>query len=311
MQDTEYTNELEFNETSLSTNNSELQGDLSQLIQNFDKINIKEIDPMVILSKQENFAIEDFNIIVDEIHDFIFKLLNKGLNANSVKQQVIEYFNVHNINSQEFYNWLLNNQNSLNSIFLLGYSNYYGIATSKNNEKAFNLFIDASEKNHILAQYFVGRCYLYENGTTKNDKLAFEYYEKVANKNLSYGQLSLGYCYEKGIGVEIDLKKTIYWYKKAANNTEGGYSGGIMMLGYCYSNGIGTKIDKQKAFELYQNAANLGHNDVHAQYNLALMYEKGDGITKYIDKAIYWYKKSAKQGNQDAQNKLKKLQKNQ
>ncbi|UZO03820.1 uncharacterized protein OCT59_024221 [Rhizophagus irregularis] len=287
MQDTEYTNELEFNETSLSTNNSELQGDLSQLIQNFDKINIKEIDPMVILSKQENFAIEDFNIIVDEIHDFIFKLLNKGLNANSVKQQVIEYFNVHNINSQEFYNWLLNNQNSLNSIFLLGYSNYYGIATSKNNEKAFNLFIDASEKNHILAQYFVGRCYLYENGTTKNDKLAFEYYEKVANKNLSYGQLSLGYCYEKGIGVEIDLKKTIY------------------------CNGIGTKIDKQKAFELYQNAANLGHNDVHAQYNLALMYEKGDGITKYIDKAIYWYKKSAKQGNQDAQNKLKKLQKNQ
>ncbi|UZO03807.1 uncharacterized protein OCT59_024209 [Rhizophagus irregularis] len=80
------------------------------------------------------------------------------------------------------------------------------------------------------------------------------------------------------------------------------------MLGYCYNNGIGTKINKQKAFELYQNAAILG--DDTAQFNLALMYEEGDGITKDIGKAIYWYEKSAKQGDQDAQIKLKNLKKN-
>uniref|UniRef100_U9SL96 Protein kinase domain-containing protein n=1 Tax=Rhizophagus irregularis (strain DAOM 181602 / DAOM 197198 / MUCL 43194) TaxID=747089 RepID=U9SL96_RHIID len=51
------TNELELNETSLSTNNSELQGD-----QNFDKMNTKEIDSISISSKQENHSIEkDFN----------------------------------------------------------------------------------------------------------------------------------------------------------------------------------------------------------------------------------------------------------
>ncbi|PKY50682.1 hypothetical protein RhiirA4_546100 [Rhizophagus irregularis] len=37
-----------------------------------------------------------------------------------------------------------------------------------------------------------------------------------------------------------------------------------------------------------------------AQYNLALMYENGEGIVKDIDQAIYWYKKS-EQGYQDAQ----------
>ncbi|RGB28115.1 hypothetical protein C1646_657692 [Rhizophagus diaphanus] len=335
-------NKKELNETSLSTNNSELQGDLSQLIQNFDKINIKEIDPMAILSKQENHLIEDdFDIIVDEIYDFIFKLIIIGLELESEKQRAIGYFNDHNINLQEFYFWLLNNQNSSNSIFLLGYFNYRGIETNENKEKTFNLFFNASEKNHILTQHFVGLCYFYGNGTVKNEKLAFKYYEKAANKNLSSGQSGIAYCYERGIGIDKDIEKAIYWYEKAANNgnlkamynlgilyedgievkrncnkafelfkqsSEGGFISGIMMLGYCYYNGIGTKINKQKAFELYQNAANLDHK--FAQNNLALMYEEGDGITKDIDKAIYWYEKSAKQGNEVAKNNLKKLQKN-
>jgi len=77
------------------------------------------------------------------------------------------------------------------------------------------------------------------------------------------------------------------------------------MLGYCYNTGIGINIDKQKAVELYQKAANL--RDEVAQYNLAIKYEYGDGIEKDVDKAIYWYEQSAKQGYQSAQNKLKKL----
>ncbi|POG75328.1 hypothetical protein GLOIN_2v990485 [Rhizophagus irregularis DAOM 181602=DAOM 197198] len=84
-------NEQELNETSLSSNNSELQGDLSQLIQNFDKMNTKEIDSMAISSKQENLSTEkDFNIIVGEINDFIYKSKNKGINWELEKQQVIK-----------------------------------------------------------------------------------------------------------------------------------------------------------------------------------------------------------------------------
>jgi hypothetical protein len=332
-------NKLELNnKASLNVNNSELQEELSQLIQNFNKINIKEIDPIALSNEREKLLFEGFDIIVDEINDLIFKLNNKGRELED--QQVIKYFKDNNINLQKFYNWLLNNQNSPNSIFILGYFNFYGIATSENNGKAFNLFINASEKNHILSQDFVGQCYSYGYGTTKDEKLAFEYYEKVANKNLPSGQVGIGYLYEKGIGIEKDPKKAFYWNEKAANNgnilalynlglcykngigvekdynkafelfkqsAEGGYSGGIMSLGKCYNKGIGTKIDEQKAFESYQNAANLGHGI--AQYDLALMYEDGNGIIKDIIKAIYWYKKSAKQGNVKAKKKLILLQK--
>ena len=39
------------------------------------------------------------------------------------------------------------------------------------------------------------------------------------------------------------------------------------------------------------------------------MYEKGNEIEKNTKQAIYWYKKSAEQGDKDAQNKLGELEK--
>ncbi|EXX72669.1 uncharacterized protein OCT59_024352 [Rhizophagus irregularis] len=323
--------------------NQESQGELSKLIHYFNKINIIETDPIAVSNEREKASFEKgFDIIVDEINDYLIKLANKRIKWQFLKQKAMEYFNDQNINSQEIYNWLISNQNNSNSIFLLGYFNFYGIGTSKNMEKAFNLLLDASEKNHEFAQYFAGSCYYYGRGTTKNDKLAFEYYEKSANNNFTHGQLDIGYFYINGIAVKKDSKKAFYWYEKAANNgnimamyylgncykngndvekdynkafeffkksAEGGYPRGINLLGYCYEIGIGTKIDTQKAFKLYQKSANLGY--VTAQYNLARIYEEGKGITKDIVKAIYWYEKSAKQGYQYAQNKLEVLQNNQ
>ncbi|GBB99023.1 hypothetical protein RclHR1_00340014 [Rhizophagus clarus] len=283
-------NDQKINEVSLSINKIKSQGALSQLIQNFDKINIKEIEPIALSNEREKLLFEKgFDKIVDEINELIFNLLNKGIGWQLLEDNIIDYFNVYNIELQEIYNWLLNNQNNSNSIFLLGFINIRGIGTNIDLKKAFNLFIDASGKNHILAQYFVGNCYEYGNGTTTNKKLAFEYLEKSANNNLSHGQLEIGYLYKIGSGVKQDFNKAFYWYEKAANNgniiamhhlgncykngegviedynkafelyklsAEGGYSYGMSMLGYCYNHGVGTKVDKYKAFELYQKSAN-------------------------------------------------------
>ncbi|UZO03910.1 uncharacterized protein OCT59_024310 [Rhizophagus irregularis] len=335
----QFSSNKKLNEETLSTNNSELQGKLSQIFQHFDKINIKEIDPITVSKEREKLSFEKgFDIIIDKVNDLIFKLLNKGIEGKVAKERVIEYFNSYNVNSQEIYTWLSNNQNVSNSIFLLGYLNYYGIEIIRNNKKAFNLFTNASEKDHILAQTYVGECYQYGYGTIKNEKLAFEYYEKVANKDFANGQLRIGYLYYNGIGIKKDLKKSIHWYENAANNgnimamhnlgkcylngegvekdynkafelfkrsAEEGYLRATTMLGYCYENGTGIEIDHQKAFELYQKSANLG--SMIAQYNLGLMYEYGKGLTKDIDQAIYWYEKSANQGCQNALHKIKSL----
>ena len=43
---------------------------------------------------------------------------------------------------------------------------------------------------------------------------------------------------------------------------------------------------------------------LEAQYNLGVMYEKGDGVPQNYKQAVYWYTKSAQQGFPQAQNNL-------
>ncbi|CAI2185356.1 19474_t:CDS:2 [Funneliformis geosporum] len=289
-------------------------------------------------SEQIILSEKNSRIIIEELVNLIFKEKNKGIDTKIRNQSIFDYLNNHNVTLQGLIKWLLNDQNNSNSAFLLGYFNYSGMGTSKNIEKAFSLLFNASKKDHILAQCYVGTCYQYGYGITKDETLAFKYYKSVADRNFAAGQLQIGYFYESGMGVKKDLKMAFHWYEKAANNgnlialcnlglcykngcgvkinnskafelfkrsAKKEYSDGISMLGRCYNNGIGTKVDKKMAFELYEKAANL--ENVIAQYNLGILYENGIGVEKDIDQAIYWYEKSAEQGHKNAQIKLEKL----
>ena len=57
--------------------------------------------------------------------------------------------------------------------------------------------------------------------------------------------------------------------------------------------------DYAVALQLFRSLAING--DAKAQYNLALMYNRGEGIPRDAQQAIYWYKKAAEQGEAKAQ----------
>jgi TPR repeat protein len=57
--------------------------------------------------------------------------------------------------------------------------------------------------------------------------------------------------------------------------------------------GLGVKRDRSEGTEYILKAAELGHPG--AQRDIAISYEKGDGVPKDPEKAIYWYRKAAAQ----------------
>jgi hypothetical protein len=69
-------------------------------------------------------------------------------------------------------------------------------------------------------------------------------------------------------------------------------------LGMNYLLGKGVKQNKKTAFKYLQESAQMGNKQ--AQYNLALMYYLGDGVKQDTTKTLLLLEESAKQGYQKA-----------
>ncbi len=65
------------------------------------------------------------------------------------------------------------------------------------------------------------------------------------------------------------------------------------------------KENFEKSHELLEKSAEMGHGD--AQYQMGVLYYKGQGVAKDNEKAAFWYGKAAKQGIKNAQNSLGNL----
>ena len=148
----------------------------NKIIQNFFKLNIKEIEPNTNKNINENIFEEDLIIVIDELVELYYNELNKGKEENVRKQSILNFINNYNLSLKEIYYWLLNNQNNnSNSIYLLGYFNYHGIEININKQKAFELYQTAAELENIVAQLDFANMCIYEKGN-----------EKILTKLLSY-----------------------------------------------------------------------------------------------------------------------------
>lgn len=73
-------------------------------------------------------------------------------------------------------------------------------------------------------------------------------------------------------------------------------------LGHCYYDGKGIEQDYEKAVYWYQKSAEQGNN--WGQYYLGKCYYDGKGIQQNYSESVKWYRKSAEQGNSYAQEAL-------
>jgi TPR repeat protein len=66
-------------------------------------------------------------------------------------------------------------------------------------------------------------------------------------------------------------------------------------LGLMYEKGQGVQQDYKTAVRWYRLAAKQGY--VNAQYNLGVMYQNGQGVPQDYKTAVKWYRLAAEQGH--------------
>ncbi len=66
------------------------------------------------------------------------------------------------------------------------------------------------------------------------------------------------------------------------------------------------KLERDKR-EFAEKCQQAEQGNIGAQIDLGIMYQYGKGVAKDETKAVYWYRKAAEQGNEDAKDALKGL----
>ncbi len=129
---------------------------------------------------------------------------------------------------------------------------------------------------------------------------AFQRYAALAKEGDPDAQTSLAYMYQMGQGCRRDEAKALSLYQKAIEHKQP-YA--LFNLAIWYANGKGgVERNPFKAFELFLQAAIAGIPQ--AQYETAVMLERGLGCTQDYAEAAHWYEEAAKRGHAEAFNNL-------
>jgi len=115
---------------------------------------------------------------------------------------------------------------------------------------------------------------------------AVKYFESAANKGHIDAQYFLGEIYSNGWGGYDDCTKALDYYLKAANQGHKGAQSEAAKLYLIYE-------EYKNCMDWGLKAAQAGIAE--AQWIIGFLYQRGLGISKNTDKAIYWYEKSAYQ----------------
>ena len=120
-------------------------------------------------------------------------------------------------------------------------------------------------------------------------------FNKAACQGHAESKYILSTMYEAGKGVPQDVAQAAHWERMAAD--QGHLYAQANLSFRCYS-----ANNFAEAFAWCQRAAD--GELAWAQFNLGLMYQKGEGVTRSDGEAAHWYRLAAAQGCADAQQRL-------
>lgn len=193
----------------------------------------------------------------------------------------------------------------------LNYERGYGVA--QNIDKALYWLEKAAEVDYPTAFVELGDLYFVGEYVEKDLKKSFEYYQRGVAVDDAHSKLLLATFFEKGLMVEKDLERARtltqdafdFYYEQAVTEDD---RDAQLRLGNFYFNGkplIGLDQDYAQAVEWYEKSAKNGNE--HAQNNLGNMYCFGVGVAQNYEKALYWYSQAAERLHQEAMSNVANL----
>ena len=137
------------------------------------------------------------------------------------------------------------------------------------------------------------------NGVAVNLPDAVKYLTQAAEKGQAVAQYRLGTLYERGQGVTADPAKASHWYELSANQ---GNRKAMHNLAVFYA----SRKDMANAARWFAKAAALGLSD--SEFNLAVLYERGDGVPQSLIEAFKWYSIASAAGDVESKARVGVLQ---
>jgi hypothetical protein len=175
-------------------------------------------------------------------------------------------------------------------------------------DKAIGLLKSAIEPIQAQDQYNWGVIYYHGIGVQKDFHKAIELFEKAADKQYGEAERALGMMLTYGIGLDIDYDKALKYLLNAENH---GARNVYYVLGQAFLFGLGTNQDVDKGIEYLKMASDKYYDKSYseAQYVLGQIYFQDELVSKDVYKAEKWLKMASSNGNEDATELLKEVEK--
>ena len=190
-----------------------------------------------------------------------------------------------------------------------------GIGVKKDVARAVRLYTSSAEKGNHYAEYQLGELYSAGIEVSSDEPLAHKYYaaalagfllqeETEPDAQLEYRMANM---FLNGKGPDPDFSTALRWFSKSAEN---GNAYAQYKLAVNFDEGQEIPQDTEIA-QKYYAAALAGFTqqeeaepDAQLEYRMANMFLNGKGTSPDFSTALFWFSKSAENGNAYAQYKL-------
>jgi SEL1 protein len=174
-----------------------------------------------------------------------------------------------------------------------------GFYLEKDIKMAAKYFNMSANQGNPDGQYNLAVLYLAGDGVERSYGLAHQYFSQAAQHGHTLARYHLGLMYKEGLGVNKNCETAVSLFKHVVEKASW-----LSMIDEAFDLYLNGK-DYHTALDIYQTCAELGVEV--AQSNVALMYDKGYGVQLFVNdsneqlqRALYWYKRAAEQGNVEA-----------